>query len=441
MYTFIKRTPLFLYAPFFIFEIGVIVSLFYLFSDSITITTPYITALLWFFSVGVAKLYYYERNLTYTKQLQRLTFSFGVFSIIICLGDLMLSKTITFSPLLLAAFFAVVFITKAAAVSLLFWLRQNVKSFQENILVYDSKTGKQFVRDVTDLKRTGYNMTVADKQLFEENEFSKLIETLQQNSINAIFIPFERLKKLGWHTRNLAWEKEIKLFFMANYDTVTFGDNPYFFGLTQIVRYRTSPLDDIVKTILKRIFDVLFSLTIILVFLSWFIPLVALVIVIDSKGPVFFTQTRPGLHGKMFSCIKFRSMKVNKSTEKSASRNDTRITRIGKFIRKTSIDELPQFFNVLFGQMSVVGPRPNLTSQHKQFSNVFKDYPRRMYLKPGITGLAQVSGARGGIEHDLEMKHRIKYDIFYIRNWSFALDIKIIIRTVLNVIKGEDKAY
>ena len=134
-------------------------------------------------------------------------------------------------------------------------------------------------------------------------------------------------------------------------------------------------------------------------------------------------------------------MTVNNRTEKSASRNDTRITRIGKFIRKKSIDELPQFFNVFFGQMSIVGPRPNLTSQNDRYIKIFDDYSNRMYLKPGITGLAQVSGARGRIDTDIEMKHRVKYDIFYICNWSFALDIKIIIRTVLNIFRGEDKAY
>ena len=134
-------------------------------------------------------------------------------------------------------------------------------------------------------------------------------------------------------------------------------------------------------------------------------------------------------------------MTVNSRTEKSASRNDARITRIGKFIRKTSIDELPQFFNVFFGQMSIVGPRPNLISQNDRYGKIFDDYSKRMYLKPGITGLAQVSGARGGIDNDIEMKHRIKYDIFYIRHWSFALDIKIIIRTVINIFRGEDKAY
>jgi putative colanic acid biosynthesis UDP-glucose lipid carrier transferase len=175
--------------------------------------------------------------------------------------------------------------------------------------------------------------------------------------------------------------------------------------------------------------------------LSWFTPLMAVLIWADSKGPLFFIQKRPGLFKKPFSCIKFRSMTVNNRTEKSATRNDARVTRVGRVIRNSSLDELPQFFNVFFGQMSIVGPRPNLTSQNNQYGKIFDDYSKRMYLKPGITGLAQVSGARGGIDKDIEMKHRIKYDIFYIRNWSFALDIKIIIRTVLNIIRGEEKAY
>ena len=349
MNTFKKRTPLFLYTPFLLFEIGAALFFLYVARGSYETAAPSsIIVLFWIFSTAVTKLYHYERNLTYTKQFQRFIFSSALFLIIVYVASLIIANAISFSIYIMAAFFAVVFITKAAAVSALFWLRKNVKSYQENILVYDSKTGKQFVRDVIDLKRTGYNITVADKQMFEENEFIKLIETVQQNNITAIFIPFERLKKLGSHTLNLAWEKQNKLFFMANYNTVTFGNNPCFFGLTQIVRFRTSPLDDMVKTILKRIFDVLFSLIIILLFLSWFVPLLALVIVLDSKGPVFFVQKRPGRDGKLFPCIKFRSMTTNNRTEKAASRNDIRITRIGKVIRKTSIDELPQFFNVLF---------------------------------------------------------------------------------------------
>ena len=438
-----KRNTLFLYAPFLLFEIGAALFVIYVAKDLYeTATHSSIIALFWFFSALAAKLYHYERNLTYTKQLQRFIFSIALCSIFVYLMELIATGTISFSPFLLAVFFVVVFFAKAATISVLFWLRQNVKLYQKNILVHDSKIGKQFVQEISDLKRTGYNIKVVEKRLFEKKEEVKLKRILKENKINSIYIPFEvALRTSAAHILNLGWQKENKLFLISNYDTLNIGNSLYFFGLIQIVKHRTSPLDDIFKMFIKRVFDILFSLLLILFFLSWFVPLVAIVIVLDSKGPIFFIQKRPGRHGKIFSCIKFRSMTVNKSTEKAALRNDVRITRIGKFIRRTSIDELPQFFNVLKGDMSVVGPRPNLNSQNEHYTKVFKDYPKRMYLKPGITGLAQVSGARGGIDNDIEMKHRIKYDIFYIRNWSFALDIKIIIRTVLNIFRGEEKAY
>jgi putative colanic acid biosysnthesis UDP-glucose lipid carrier transferase len=192
---------------------------------------------------------------------------------------------------------------------------------------------------------------------------------------------------------------------------------------------------------LKRVFDILFSLFVIFFVLIWLIPLIAVLIKIESKGPIFFKQGRPGLDENEFFCYKFRSMQVNKTTEKEASKNDPRVTKMGRFMRKTSIDELPQFFNVLLGDMSVVGPRPHLWSQNKSYASKVKKYMVRHYVKPGITGLAQVKGYRGEIETDDDMINRIKYDVFYIENWSLVMDIKIIIQTVINIFKGEEKAY
>lgn len=203
---------------------------------------------------------------------------------------------------------------------------------------------------------------------------------------------------------------------------------------------RTALHDPLIKNF-KRGFDFIFSLLVIILVLSWLTPLMALLIKLESRGPVFFKQSRPGLDEQEFLCYKFRSMQVNITTEKEASRNDPRVTRIGRFIRKTSIDELPQFFNVLLGDMSVVGPRPHLWSQNKNYGNRIKKYMVRHYVKPGITGLAQVKGCRGEIETDDDMINRIKYDVYYIENWSLLMDIKIIIQTVVNIFKGEEKAY
>jgi putative colanic acid biosynthesis UDP-glucose lipid carrier transferase len=214
-----------------------------------------------------------------------------------------------------------------------------------------------------------------------------------------------------------------------------------YYEMFPVLSMQKTVLHDPATKLVKRIFDIIFSLIIIVFILSWFIPLLSLLIKLESKGPVFFKQGRPGLDEKEFFCYKFRSMKLNETTEKEASKNDPRVTKIGRIIRKTSIDELPQFINVFLGDMSVVGPRPHLWSQNKSYGNKINKYMVRHYVKPGITGLAQVKGFRGEIESDEDMRCRIKFDVFYIDNWALILDIKIIVQTVLNILKGEKKAY
>lgn len=214
-----------------------------------------------------------------------------------------------------------------------------------------------------------------------------------------------------------------------------------YYELFPVLSLQKTQLHEPIIKAIKRIFDIIFSLLVIILLLSWLIPILAILIKLESKGPVFFKQGRPGLDEEEFNCFKFRSMQLNGSTEKEASKNDPRVTKIGKFMRKTSIDELPQFFNVLFGEMSVVGPRPHLWSQNKAYANRIKKYMVRHYVKPGITGLAQVKGFRGEIETEEDMVNRIKLDVFYIENWSMVLDVKIIAQTLINIFNGEEKAY
>ncbi|MBC7643341.1 MAG: undecaprenyl-phosphate glucose phosphotransferase [Flavobacterium sp.] len=214
-----------------------------------------------------------------------------------------------------------------------------------------------------------------------------------------------------------------------------------YYEMFPVLSLQKTILHEPITKIFKRFFDIIFSLIVILFLLSWLVPLLAFIIKIESRGPVFFKQGRPGLDEEEFFCYKFRSMQMNVTTEKEASKNDPRVTKTGRFIRKTSIDELPQFLNVLLGDMSVVGPRPHLWTQNKMYGNRIKKYMVRHYVKPGITGLAQVKGYRGEIETDEDMINRIKFDVFYIENWSIILDVKIIVQTVVNIFKGEDKAY
>ena len=215
-----------------------------------------------------------------------------------------------------------------------------------------------------------------------------------------------------------------------------------YYDYIPILTLRTIPLEDHFNMIIKRGFDIVFSSIVIVFVLSWLTPLIAILIKLESRGPVFFKQSRNGFNYKEFDCYKFRSMTPNKSAHlHQATRGDQRVTKVGKFIRKTSIDELPQFFNVLFGDMSVVGPRPHMVSHTKMYAKKIDKFMVRHFVKPGITGLAQTSGFRGEVETDKDIIGRVRYDIFYIENWSLLLDLKIIFQTLINAIKGEEKAY
>nr|WP_256867575.1 exopolysaccharide biosynthesis polyprenyl glycosylphosphotransferase [Winogradskyella forsetii] len=215
-----------------------------------------------------------------------------------------------------------------------------------------------------------------------------------------------------------------------------------YYDYIPVLTLRNIPLEDNVNTFIKRGFDILFSSIVIVFVLSWLTPIIAILIKLESRGTVFFKQSRNGFNYKEFDCYKFRSMMPNKDAHLyQATRGDQRVTKVGKFIRKTSIDELPQFFNVLFGDMSVVGPRPHMVSHTTMYAKKIDKFMVRHFVKPGITGLAQTSGFRGEVETDKDIIGRVKYDIFYIENWSLLLDIKIIIQTFVNAVKGDDKAY
>ena len=209
-----------------------------------------------------------------------------------------------------------------------------------------------------------------------------------------------------------------------------------------ILSLRRVPLQDSVNLFFKRLTDIIISLAVVVFVLSWLTPIIALFIKKESDGPVFFKQTRNGINYEEFSCLKFRSMIVNENAHKlQATKGDTRVTKIGAFLRKTSLDEMPQFINVLLGDMSVVGPRPHMIKENDKYYKTVDKYMLRHVIKPGITGLAQVSGYRGEVEKESDIVNRIKFDIYYLENWSILLDVKIILRTILNSIKGEDKAY
>ena len=214
-----------------------------------------------------------------------------------------------------------------------------------------------------------------------------------------------------------------------------------FFDDVPVITLRDEPLTDIANRILKRLFDIVFSTLVIVFLLSWLYPLVAILIKLTSKGPVLFKQARSGVANMEFMCYKFRSMTQSVEADtKQATKGDARITKIGAFLRKSSLDEFPQFINVFMGDMSIVGPRPHMLLHTEEYSTLVNKYMVRQLVKPGITGAAQVKGYRGETKELKDMEGRVRLDVWYIENWSLSLDINIIFHTVWNVFRGDENA-
>ena len=250
-----------------------------------------------------------------------------------------------------------------------------------------------------------------------DNEVKKLIDFAENNLIKIKIL--SQFSKLG--NRNLSIQK--------------YGDIP-------IINVTAIPLDSRPNRVLKRAFDMIFSSLVIIFILSWLVPIVSLLIRLESKGPIFFLQQRNGKDNSPFLCYKFRTMVVNQEADvKQATKDDPRITKLGNILRKTSIDELPQFINVFLGDMSVVGPRPHPLKLNLEFQPRIDRFIQRHAVKPGITGLAQAKGFRGETSLFSDMSGRVRLDRFYVKNWSLLLDVKIIILTIVSIVRGSENAY
>jgi len=291
----------------------------------------------------------------------------------------------------------------------------------------------------------GYNL----KQIFDLSGADKVsmeecLDFIKNNNIDEIYssvaeLSNENLTKLTDFSDN---NLKILKFLPDNKEIYSKRLDFTYYGFLPILSMRKIPIEEPFNKFIKRGFDIALALLVILGILSWLTPLLGLIIKLESKGPVFFKQRRNGLDYKEFFCFKFRSMRPNPMAHlHQVRKDDPRITVIGKIIRKTSIDELPQFINVLKGEMSVVGPRPHMVSHTHMYAERVDKFMVRHFIKPGITGLAQVSGYRGEVEDENHIINRVKYDIFYLENWSLLLDLKIVSQTIYNALRGEERAY
>jgi putative colanic acid biosynthesis UDP-glucose lipid carrier transferase len=275
-------------------------------------------------------------------------------------------------------------------------------------------------------------------------------QILQEITIDQVLVclPIDEEEKIDFIVS--ACEKESILVSILTSPTNQFG-----IGTKRVMNYanipilffKNYPLDDFENQLFKRIFDIIFSIFVIIFIFSWLFPIVFILIKLTSKGPIFFNQYRWGINNERIKCYKFRTMFIGSNelaTDGSympAKKDDQRITPIGKFLRKTSIDEMPQFLNVLIGSMSIVGPRPHPIPLNIQSKEQIHNYLLRHLVKPGISGWAQVNGNRGEVKELSDMQDRVNFDIWYIENWTLWLDIQIIFQTVINLIKGDEKAF
>lgn len=341
--------------------------------------------------------------------------------------------------------FAVVALIKFLNYIMLMRYREKIKGNLRYVVVIGrNKKIQQLIQVFQDRPEFGYEFVKQFSPKHQEFELADCFMYIVKNNIDEIYCSVadlsnqEIIEFINFADNNL---KTLK-FLPDNKHIFSKKLKFEYYDYIPILSLRDIPLHNPVNAFLKRSFDIVFSIFVIFGLLIWIAPILALLIRLESKGPIFFIQKRTGIDNREFNCFKFRSMGVNKDADSlQAGKNDMRVTRIGKFIRKTSIDELPQFYNVLFGNMSVVGPRPHMLKHTDEYANKVDKFMLRHSVKPGITGLAQVRGYRGEIESESDIQNRIKLDIFYIENWSFFLDIKIIVQTVLNALSGEDKAY
>lgn len=397
----------------------------------------------WILLSGRTKIYNIPRNLTYTLFAERIIAQFILF-----VTGLVLIRKVSnnqfFSSelawLSLYLFFFVIISKSIIYFGIKYLRSQGVNN--RNVMFLEENASTEVLKNILkERKDYGYKIFEYKQSLLPQ------VLTLfwKEKGIHTIFIPTQNSidKKTEEQIFRLAEENKVNVTMVPSISQNEFFLYDLDYIKTQpVLKQSKYPLDYFSSFILKRIFDIFFSVFILLFICSWMFPMIAIFIKLSSKGPVFFIQKRYGFHERVFSCLKFRTMVVNDySTTKTTEKNDKRITKIGKILRKTSLDELPQFINVLKGEMSVVGPRPHMISVDDHYKQKIGRYSLRSLVNPGITGLAQVNGLRGDDGNvEVQMNKRVLADAFYVRNWSFVLDLVIILKTVLLLITGDKKA-
>lgn len=420
---------------------------------------PVILMFIWYFTSKYTNLYDDFRTTTFVEEFlivipnvlfQLITIGFIYFTI----NDHANVRTLTLFYILLLTLFLIVKKYFLKQWHLYNWVTG--KDTKNLLIVGSGEQGMAFYNTALNNKQFGYNPIgfIEDYQPQHLNGKYKgttadLERIIKEYKVDEIIISLaeydaEKVKKLLAIADKYAIRTKIIpeyfQFFSSKFKMDIFGHLP-------IITVREEPLEEFHWYMLKNITDIIFTLILFVLVFSWLFPIIAIAIKLDSKGPIFYVQERWGKNGVPFKCIKFRSMVHKASTVRDNGKfnqtvkNDSRITRVGAFLRKTNFDELPQFFNVLWGNMSVIGPRPHAVQHSVESKEQIENYLLRHLIKPGITGWAQVNGYRGETSDIFMMKKRVEFDIWYIENWSPWLDLKVIIMTLYSMVKGDMMAY
>ncbi|WP_290795063.1 undecaprenyl-phosphate glucose phosphotransferase [Flavihumibacter sp. UBA7668] len=379
--------------------------------------------------------------------------------IVSCLFYFVLSQVAFGRAHLFIHFATLFFLIPVQKISIrLFYKRFRVadRVIRKVLIVGAGSNGKEFYSKFVKSKRYGYELTgfIGEEEDIELNghylgKTSDLDSVLLTHELDDIIVTIPIKDETVLEKIVTSGESQGKMIRVIP-DFHRFGSRRLQvnqIGTLPIISLRSLPLEKYDFKLLKRGFDIVFSFLVIVLVFSWVFPIIAILIKLESKGPVFFIQDRWGLNNSLIRCFKFRTMSVSsKDIDENgnylqARKNDPRITKVGAFLRKTNLDELPQFLNVLLGSMSVVGPRPHPVPLNIQSKKLVDNYLLRHWVKPGITGWAQVNGYRGETAKPYLMQKRVEFDVWYVENWTFWLDQQIILQTLVNMVKGEKNAY
>ncbi|MDL2322928.1 undecaprenyl-phosphate glucose phosphotransferase [Bacteroidales bacterium OttesenSCG-928-A17] len=411
----------------------------------------------YFFSIYAVPVRIYKPVMFTDKVVQRSLMLVAVHGIIFIVGLFLLGRRLIDFPIRFVVYyyvilFAVFSLWRVLAREMLKYYRKVGRNYKRVIIVGAGKNGMNLYAEMKKDLTYGYNIYgFFDDNILLKNTLPNYLgmtheveNYVMENDVDEIYCTLP----------NSQDEKILRIFNFAEKNMIRFYLVPEFSRYVKrkmdlesiesvpLLAVRTEPLQMLHNQILKRIFDIVFSL----IFLCTLYPILyivfGIIIKISSPGPIIFKQKRTGIYGREFDCYKFRSMHINEDADlKQAEKDDPRTTKIGNFLRRSNIDELPQFYNVLKGDMSVVGPRPHMLKHTELYSSIIDKYMVRHLVKPGITGWAQVNGYRGETKTVEQMETRVRLDVWYLENWTFLLDMKIIFVTIINMFKGEKNAY